>query len=208
MAVKEIVVKTLRTSEDFNELLSLSDLKTQMEVLGFLQKNLFEYQMNFFKSQLMTFDEFWNFIPDNDKPKYFQDKEYVSGYKKKDGTLEKGYYKPWDYKYAYKTFKEFYGNKNNYFLFDGKEKKYDIITAAEIKKFKFDYQQGLLICYWTERKQSKEYAQWARCFMRDEEYGTTIKFDLSKNILVSYKSNYKLLSRYDCGSWYSRANSR
>ena len=118
MEQKEIVVKPLRTLRDFTELLSLSDLKVQMGVLGFLQQNLFEYQMNYFKSQLMAWDDLIEYISDNDKPIFFKKREYIHG--KWDSNLKKditpSYYAEYDWEYAQKEYTEnraFYDKKKH-----------------------------------------------------------------------------------------------
>ena len=46
MKEKKVELKTLKTTQDFTELLVLSELNTQMEVLGFLQDNLFGNDKN------------------------------------------------------------------------------------------------------------------------------------------------------------------
>ena len=82
------VIKTLKTSHDFTELLSLSELDIQMEVLGFLQENLFDYQMNYLKSFLKTFDEVIEYIPDKDYPIYFNRYETGDTWERKIGAWE------------------------------------------------------------------------------------------------------------------------
>ena len=58
----------------------MSELSTQMDVLGFLQENLFEYQMNYFKSHLMTYDQMMEFMPEKQKPLYFSYRDFRGHY--------------------------------------------------------------------------------------------------------------------------------
>ena len=87
------VLGQLKTSQDFNELLSLSKLDIQMEVLGFLQENLFDYQMNYLKSFLKTIDEAIEYIPEKDYHIYFNENET--------GGLFSNSVKVWEYKNGY-----------------------------------------------------------------------------------------------------------
>jgi hypothetical protein len=82
------VLGQLKTSQDFNELLSLSELDIQMEVLGFLQENLFDYQMNYLKSFLKTIDEAIEYIPEKDYTEYFNRQETGDTWEKKKGVWE------------------------------------------------------------------------------------------------------------------------
>ena len=73
-------LSTLRTSQDFNELLSMSELNTQMEVLTFLQDNLQDYQMNYLKSFFKDIDEVIAYIPQKDYEKYFSKNDCSSAW--------------------------------------------------------------------------------------------------------------------------------
>ena len=64
------MVKHLPTSDDFDELLNLSTLQTQMEVLSKLQANMLTYQRNYMKSFLMTSSEILEYIPEENHKDY------------------------------------------------------------------------------------------------------------------------------------------
>lgn len=60
---KIIKVELIKSPADFNELLDLQTLQTQMQVLSHLQGNLRKYQLDFVKSFLMKADEVLHYIP-------------------------------------------------------------------------------------------------------------------------------------------------
>jgi len=60
---KPIKVNPIKAPADFNDLLDLQDLKTQMGVLEHLQNNLKKYQLDFVKSFIKTSEEVIGCIP-------------------------------------------------------------------------------------------------------------------------------------------------
>lgn len=60
---KPIKINPIKAPADFNDLLDLQDLKTQMSVLEHLQKNLKKYQLDFVKSFIKTSKEVLDYIP-------------------------------------------------------------------------------------------------------------------------------------------------
>ena len=221
----EKVVKTLRTTQDFTELLNLAELKTQMEVLGFLQDNLYEYQMNYFKSQLMSFDEVWDYISDNDKPKYFDHREYYMGsydqkLKKwvKPKEMEGVNYLPYSEKYVREPFlakPNCYENPNklpkakkDFFLLDTKGKKIYSFNRRFLPKFKFSYEKSLLVCTYFDTRKYVSFGRWAKCSIGDMEHTIVIKFDMIRNLMVSFIDSSGIYNSADCGSWYDSNNER
>lgn len=67
---KPIKINLIKAPADFNELLDLQDLKTQMSVLEHLQKNLNKYQLDFVKSFIKTSKEVIDCIPPEDIGEY------------------------------------------------------------------------------------------------------------------------------------------
>ncbi len=59
-------INKLKSFEDFTELLDLSNLVTQMELFNHLSNNIKNYQLNFLKSNIITFEEFLNKISESD----------------------------------------------------------------------------------------------------------------------------------------------
>jgi hypothetical protein len=64
-------VNILESPSDFTEMLSLSELNTQMHVLEFLQNNMLEYQRDYVRSFIKTKSEVLDFIPVSDVDSYF-----------------------------------------------------------------------------------------------------------------------------------------
>jgi hypothetical protein len=60
---KPIKINPIKAPADFNDLLDLQDLKTQMSVLEHLQNNLKKYQLDFVKSFIKTSQEVIDCIP-------------------------------------------------------------------------------------------------------------------------------------------------
>lgn len=60
---KPIKINLIKAPADFNELLDLQDLKTQMSVLEHLQNNLNKYQLDFVRSFIKTSKEVLDYIP-------------------------------------------------------------------------------------------------------------------------------------------------
>ena len=219
MKSKEIVVKPLK-SKDFAELLSLTDLMTQMEVLGFLQQNLFEYQMNYFKSQLMIWDDLVEYISDKDKPIFFTRREYMSGEydRVKREYLTKGYYADYDWKYAQKEFtfndahynekdkKEFSRSNRCFFLVDHKTKKLYTINKKLVDKFKFTYEDNFLICKYYDSRPYVSFGRWSRCSMCDCQHTIIVKFDLIQNCVESFSNETHYIVTGECGSWHDSSN--
>jgi len=69
--------KPLITPKDFEEQLNLAELETQMSTLKFLLKNMSEYQKEFLRSKLYTFDELLDFLPEKDWPLYFKERKEI-----------------------------------------------------------------------------------------------------------------------------------
>ena len=84
-------VNLLKSPSDFTELLSLSELSTQMKVLEFLQCNMLNYQRDYVKSFIKTKDEVLDFIPAEDVEKYFPD--YITHRKPEDTYIVDTKYK-------------------------------------------------------------------------------------------------------------------
>jgi len=222
MKQKEIVVKPLRTIQDFTELLSLSDLKIQMGVLGFLQQNLFEYQMNYFKSQLMAWEDLVEYISDNDKPSFFKNREYICG--KWDSKLKKditpSYYAEYDWKYAQKKYtevawhsdyhkkgkKEYSDANRKFFLVDHKNKELYTVNKKLVDKFTFAYDGNYLVCNYYDSRPYVSFDRFAECSMCDCQHTIQIKFNLELNCVESFydKTYYEVTGA--CGSWYNDSN--
>ena len=204
MKQKETLVKTLRTTQDFTELLSLSELSTQMEVLSFLQGNLFDYQMNYFKSHLLTFDELLAFIPDKDKKVYFKD--HLDG----DYVGDKWVPHEFDEKKVRQEFKKSYYNSRDYikehlFLVNTKFKKFYHFNKKILPKFHFFSKDGLLIPTYVRK----------RTVIRNEQFGLaysytqtrTIKafFDMKTNLLVQYSDSTEYTDKAEAG-WHQKGD--
>lgn len=219
MKNKEIVVKPLK-SKDFAELLSLTDLMTQMEVLGFLQQNLFEYQMNYFKSQLMIWDDLIEYISDRDKPSFFTRREYISGdydhQKKK--WITHGYDADFDWKYAQteytedrncydeKSKKEYSKANRRFFLVDHKTKKLYTVNKRLVDKFTFSYEDKYLVCKYYDSRPYVSFDRFAQCSMCDCQHTIIIKFDLQLNCIESFSDETHYYITGKCGSWYDSSN--
>jgi hypothetical protein len=65
-----VKVNLIKAPADFNDLLDLQDLKTQMSVLDHLKSNLRKYQMDFIRSFIKTSDEVIKCIPPEDIGEY------------------------------------------------------------------------------------------------------------------------------------------
>lgn len=216
---KEIVVKPLK-SKDFAELLSLTDLMTQMEVLGFLQQNLFDYQMNYFKSQLMAWDDLVEYISDKDKPSFFKRREYIHGEydQQKRKYITEGYYAGYDWEYAQKeytecqstfdsTSKKDYSKANRrFFLVNHKTKEFYTVNKRLVDKFKFSYEDNFLICKYYDSRPYVSFDRWAQCSMCDCQHTIIIKFDLQLNCIESFSDDKKYVVTGKCGSWYDDSN--
>jgi hypothetical protein len=219
MKNKEIVVKPLK-SKDFAELLSLTDLMTQMEVLGFLQQNLFDYQMNYFKSQLMIWDDLVEYISDRDKPSFFTRREYISGdydhQKKK--WITHGYDADFDWKYAQTEYtedrncydensmKEYSRANRRFFLVDHKSKKLYTVNKRLVDKFRFSYEDKYLVCKYYDSRPYVSFDRFAQCSMCDCQHTIIIKFDLQLNCIESFYDDTKYVVTGKCGSWYDSSN--
>lgn len=59
-------VKPLTTTQDFEELLNLSTIATQIEVLDFLNKNMKLWTKNFLQSNIVSIDEAISKVPEAD----------------------------------------------------------------------------------------------------------------------------------------------
>lgn len=218
---KEIVVKPLKTIHDFAELLSLSDLKVQMGVLGFLQQNLQDYQMNFFKSQLMDWETLVEYISDKDKPTFFKTREYNSGEydSVKREYITEGYYAEYDWEYAKKEYtdKNYTEDKTNkqysiaerkFFIVDHKRKKLYTINKKLIDKFTFTYDGKYLVCNYLDIRKDISFERFARCRMHDRHHKITVWFNLDENCVEEFSGNTTYENSGDCGSWYDTANEK
>jgi hypothetical protein len=216
MKQKEIVVKPLK-SKDFAELLSLTDLMTQMEVLGFLQQNLHEYQMNYFKSQLMAWDELIKYISDNDKPKFFTRREYIFGDydRKKEEYITPSYYAEYDWNYAKRQYtenshfldkKEFSAANRRFFIVDHKNKKLYTVNKKLVDKFTFSYEGKYLVCKYYDSRPYVSFGRWSECSMCDCQHTIIIKFDLIQNCIESFFDDEKYKVTGKCGSWHDSSN--
>ena len=203
---KTTLVKTLRTTQDFTELLSLSELSTQMEVLSFLQNNLFDYQMNYFKSHLMTFEEMMTYIPEKDKGIYFKESQYRE-YK------GKGQYLPYSEKYVREEMSgKNYGGSNyistHYFLVNTIKKVFYHFNKKFVPKFKFSYKKGLLICEYHFVGKKITFERYAKCEMHDSHHVITVKFQMVSNLLCDFCNDNYLTNSHDCGGWYDTKNEK
>lgn len=66
-----IIVNPLKCDQDFKELLSASDLRSQLDILNFLSDNIRNYQINYVKSFLMSLKEVIDYIPNNEYKSWF-----------------------------------------------------------------------------------------------------------------------------------------
>jgi hypothetical protein len=218
MKNKEIVVKPLK-SKDFAELLSLTDLMTQMEVLGFLQQNLFDYQMNYFKSQLMIWDDLIQYISDKDKPSFFTRREHISGEYDREKMEYKtpSYYAEYDWNYAQREFtfndahygedkKKFSRSNRHFFLVDHKTKKLYTINKKLVDKFKFTYEDNFLVCKYYDSRPYVSFDRFAQCSMCDCQHTIIVKFDLIQNCVESFSDKTDFIVTGKCGSWYDSSN--
>jgi hypothetical protein len=216
---KDIVVRPLRTIQDFSELLSLSDLKVQMGVLGFLQQNLFEYQMNFFKSQLMDWDQLCEYLPDHQKHLYFKKREYICGEydRVKMEYITPSYYADYDWDYAQKDYTE---NPNYYqkdrkkysaanrcfFLVNHNTKELYKVNKRLVDKFKFAYDGNYLVCNYYDSRPYVSFGRFAQCSMCDCQHTIQIKFNLELNCVESFYDDTTYVVTGKCGSWYDSSN--
>jgi len=215
----ETVVRTLKTAQDFTELLSLSELNVQMKVLGFLNRNLYDYQMGFFKSQLMDFEQMIAYIPKSDLKHYFycdyaHRKYRCTEYKKdekgeyvrdsENGLIEikKGRYLPFNLEYLRTKWskKENYFSHDNrsviekhYFLLDTENKKYYKVPKGTVDRFTFSHGENTLICNFKFTKQDYgKYPGRPRSRKIYSHLTTTfcdIEFDLQTNKLKSFETS-------------------
>lgn len=221
MKEEKIELKKLTTIKDFKELLVLSELNTQMEVLGFLQENLFEYQMNYLKSQLMLWDEILEYIPDNEKHLYFKERKYNTG--DYDRELQKftkeSWYSEYNFEYAIKEYTETsYFNKiskakKSYFVLDTINKIIYYFPKCFLEYFKFFYKKDELICKYFDSRQYISFDSFTECHNHDNEHTIEIIFNLNKNLFKSFKEQDILKNKKRCGSWgdygyYSKDNSK
>ena len=183
---KFVVLNTLKTAQDFTELLELSELKVQMEVLGFLQENLYEYQLNYFKSHLKTFQELVDYLPEKDLPIYFPVREY-----------DNGKYLSFSLKYAKKIYDR---DKYSLILTNFSKKEFYYIGIDKIPRFKFSYKRGNLICTYFESSLNQYNAQWGRRKQYLYELTVEIKFSLRENKLISYIETQENKNEIDIGS--------
>lgn len=206
----ETLVETLKTSEDFTELLSLSKLSTQMEVLSFLQNNLFSYQMNYFQSHLLTFDELMEFLPEKDKPTYFPENSLYRAYKTGGKYLN----------YNEKVLREKLSKidfsfsqkidavKNHAFLVNTIDKKVYHFNKKLINKFKFSYNNDILICsYIRPARKVKSFEKFARCKQYDEIRVIEVYFNMKTNLLVGLNDYTDYKNGCDIGGWYENGYS-
>jgi len=203
----ETLVSTLKTSQDFTELLSLSELSTQLEVLSFLQSNLFEYQMNYLKNHLMTFDEMMAYIPENEKKIYF--KEYT------DYKLNKAYkkvYKRYSEEYLREKLKYRYWKrskpayfdyvKTHYFLVNTVDKTFYHFNKALVPKFKFSSNKNILICTYTRSRKTISYGKFCQASQWDEVRTIEVYFNMKTNLLVGLNDNTRCINPVNVGSWF------
>ncbi len=116
---KPIKINPIKAPADFNDLLDLQDLKTQMCVLEHLQNNLKKYQLDFVKSFIKTSKEVIDCIP----PENLSEYEIFNCY-------------DYDFNYA-SNIKEFLESGKNWVV-NHRDKRMMEITEPEELKFKMD----------------------------------------------------------------------
>jgi hypothetical protein len=180
-------LELLKTPADFNELLDLQSLSTQMLVLSHLNNNLIGYQREFLKSFIKTPKEIIDYIAEKDIIEY----------------IENVIYDDWDFsvetdKQKLSKFKKF---KSKYII-DIENKNLFEISAANINKFKFSLDKNgvLLKCILTSQEESysQTFGGGSSIYtaINDEEY----VFDMKTNTFKSYKE--KLISSNSIDSGY------
>lgn len=121
---KQIKVNLIKAPADFNDLLDLQDLKTQMSVLEHLQGNLRKYQMDFIKSFIKTSEEVIKCIP----PESIGEYEIHNCY---------------DYDFAYpEQIKKFRGSRKNWVV-NHRDK--SMIEIYDLDGLKFKMKDNILI---------------------------------------------------------------
>ena len=214
MTKEKLEIGSLRTTQDFNDMLDLAELDTQMEVLSHLNRNLFDYQMNFFKSQLMTWEELIEFIPEHDMLKYFTSrrKEYGTWDREKMCYDRPETILPYDFDWAtcnytgdpknnpHRDTANYPANKD-FFIVDTKNKKIHNFNKKFVNKFKFDYEEGYLLCRYFDSRQFISFESFTECYNHDREHSIMVKFDLKRNLFHSYSNEYNDKNRRRCGSW-------
>lgn len=201
----------------------MSELSTQIEVLTFLQENLFDYQMNYLRSNLMTFDEVMEYLPEEKKVEYFHHNGYYNDWKKRDdyekkhGSL-KGFVRVFDEKNVRKMLTTDFGSAFNdqgkpclgkdkindhFFIVTHDPKDVHSFNKNLLPKFTFKYDKNILICNYIRKRKDISHARWARIDMHTEVREINIKFDLKKNIIHSYDDDtYNIDIVKNVGSWY------
>ena len=176
--------------------------------------------MNYFKSQLMAWDDLIEYISDNDKPIFFKKREYIHG--KWDSNLKKditpSYYAEYDWEYAQKEYTEnraFYDKKNikeysyanrKFFLVDHKHKKLYTVNKKLVDKFTFAYDGNYLVCNYYDSRPYVSFGRFAQCSMCDCQHKIQIKFNLELNCLESFYDDTTYVVTGSCGSWYDSSN--
>ena len=191
-----------------------------MGVLGFLQKNLQDYQMNYFKSQLIDWESLVNYISDKDKPSFFKSRKYICGEydSVKKEYITESYHAPYDWEYAKKEYtdknqeerrnhaKKYSLAERNFFLVNHESKELYTINKKLIDKFTFSYDGNYLVCKYHDIRKAITFEKFARCKMHDRHHTITIWFNLEKNCVKAFSDNTVYKNGGDCGSWHDSSN--
>jgi len=193
-------LNTLSTTQDFAELLSLTQLKTQMGVLGFLQDNLFDYQMNYFKSHLMTFDEMMAYIPEKEKKVFFKK------YRDCEYTNNKLVYKPYNEVYLRYCLKSYI--ETDLFLVNTIDKKVYHFPKQIVPLFKFFFTDGKLVCTYYRSVMVKTFESFNETYSYDSQRTYQLFFDMDKNLLVGHSDETELVNKCYIGYHHSHRDSK
>lgn len=180
MSQKEIVVKPLKTIHDFTELLSLSDLKIQMGVLGFFFKDR-EYIIGEGKNKSYYADYDWKYASSR-----YTDKDFECS----------------------KTRKRYSLAERNLFLVDHKKKQLYTVNIKLVDKFKFSYDGRYLVCNYLDIRKAITFERFAQCKMHDRHHTITIWFNLEHNCVEAFSDNTVYKNGGGCGSWHDSENEK